>query len=293
MRYITRLFFFTFTLSILACSGEKEETKAATPIAEQSFEFEIYDSLVVDYLGNLALMDISPDGNTFLLQDGNTNTFLLSNESGELLNQYKLRGAGPNEYNENPLGKAKFLNDREFLIPTTGGIYSYDIDGKLEKKYDLDFKCAPQLLIGGADNLMVNGNQIYTTTPGRGTDEYGSLGIEFQEKSQQIEILNLENEKYSPAIPFPTTSKFNSKEKAYPGLSFYTNISLRADTLYLSFRNEPKIFAYHISDLEKLASTKTIPFPTFREDEPKDDKTPDSFDIKDIFVGTINRVIPM
>jgi len=293
MKNLHYLYLLLFALSTLACTSEKEENETSTSIAEKSFEFEIYDSLVIDYLGNLALMDISPDGKTFLLQDGNTSTFLIGNETGELLYQYKLRGEGPNEYSENPLGKAKFFNSEEFMIPTTGGIYHYDINGKFLKKYQLDFNCAPQLIVGSADNLMVHGNQIYTSIPGRGTDEYGPTGIEFQAKSQQVEILDLTTEKYSPAITFPTTSKFSSREKAYPGLSFFTNIGLSEDTLYLNFRNEPKIFAYSVSDLGNLASTKIIPFPSFLEKVPKDDQVSGSFEIKDIFVGTINRIIPI
>lgn len=293
MKNLHYLFLLSFALSILSCSGKKEEVKPTTSLSEQNFEFKIYDSLVVDYLGNLALMDISPDGNTFLLQDNNTQTMIVSDKSGKLLHQYKLSGEGPNEFKENPLGKAKYLNDEEFVIPTTGGIYRYSIDGKLQKEYELDFTSAPQLIVGSADNLIIGDGQLYTTIPGRGSDEYAPVGIEFQEKSQQLEVLDLATSKYSPAISFPKTSKFNSTEKAYPGLSSYANIGLLEDTLYLNFRNEPKIFAYPISDLENLAVTKSIPLPSFIEIEPKDDKAPTSFELKDIFVGTINRIIPI
>lgn len=291
MKFASYLFLLPFTLCAIACSGDKYETNISIPLSEQQFEFEIYDSIVVDYLGNITLMDISPDGNTFLLLDQNTDSILISNSEGDLQYTYSHKGDGPGNYSSGRYGIGKFISNQEFLLPTTGGLYRYDLSGKFQRLYKPDFLSQPQLIIPNIENVFVDGSFIYTLLPGRGSDQFGTQGIEFQRKSKHVEVIDLKSELFSPAISFPVTSKFNSKEKAYPSLTFFPNISLGKDTLYLSFRNEPKIYSYPLSDLENLANTKTIPFTTFLQKEPKGDKVDTSFDIKDIFVGTINKII--
>lgn len=82
MRNHKYLYLLPFAFCLIACSGEKEETTISTPLEEQNLEFEIYDSLVVDYLGMLSMMDISPDGNSILMIDMNTDTIFVTGKSG-------------------------------------------------------------------------------------------------------------------------------------------------------------------------------------------------------------------
>ncbi|WPR74174.1 hypothetical protein [Algoriphagus sp. NG3] len=285
------LYLLPFVFTLIACTGEKEESKISTPLSEQSLEFEIYDSLVVDHLGNLELMDISPNNQTFLLRDQNTDSILVANATGELLYQYKLSGEGPNQYQKNLYGKSKFLNNEEFLIPTTGGVYRYDIQGLLQKHYEPDFTPMAQIIIGGADNLMIREGQLYLNLPGRGRDEFGGQGIEYQQNSTHIEILDLKEEAYLPAVTFPASSKFSSSEKAYKFYSTYPAYAIDEDSLYIAYRHEAKIFAYPLTDLSTLGSTKTIPFDIFVENEPKSDKVDNKINISELYAGTINKLI--
>lgn len=287
------LYLLSFVFTILACTAEKEESKTSTPLSEQSLEFEIYDSLVVDHLGNLEMMDISPDSQTFLLRDQNTDSILVASATGELLFQYKLSGEGPNQYRKNLYGKSRFLNNEEFLIPTTGGVYRYDIQGSLQKHYEPDFTPMAQIIIGGAENLMIHGGQLYLNLPGRNAEEFGSQGIEYQQNSTHIEILDLQTETYSPAVTFPESSKFSSSEKAYKFYSTYPTYAIDSDSLYISYRHEAKIFAYPLTDLSTLGSTRTIPFEVFVENEPKSDQVENNINISELYAGTINKIIAL
>ncbi|MEP1257694.1 hypothetical protein, partial [Algoriphagus sp.] len=288
------LYLLPFALSILSCSGEKEEINTATSLSEQNFEFEIYDSLVVDYLGNLALMDISPDGNTFLLNDTNTDTIFVANASGDILQQYLLKGEGPNNYAGNRTGIAKFSNNSEFIISTSRGIYRYNLEGKLQKSYKPDFKSSVSLIISNANNSVIRDNRVYTNLTGRYYEKYGYQGVEFQKNAKQLEVLDLETGLYSPLIPFPQASKFYNSEKSFPTLNYYLNLSATEDSLFINFRNEPKIYAYPFNGLDSMSSptsVKTIPFETFIEKEPKENREAGSYDYRDFFLGTINRFI--
>ncbi|WP_339870226.1 hypothetical protein [uncultured Algoriphagus sp.] len=296
MKSPTYLCLLSFALSILSCSGEKEEVKSSTPLSEQELKFEIYDSLVVDYLGNLELMDISPDRNTFLLSDTNTDTLFVTNSAGEILHYYMLKGEGPNNYAGNRTGIAKFSSNSEFLIPTSRGVYSYNLEGELLKNYEPDFASSVSLIIGGANNSVIHDNKFYTNLTGRNSEKYGHQGVEFQQNSKQLEVLDLETGSYSPLIPFPKASKFSSTEKSYPLLNYYLNLSANEDSLFINFRNEPKIYGYAFDQLDSTSapnSVKSIPFTSFIEKVPKENSKENSFDIRDFFLGTINSIIAL
>lgn len=294
MKSPTYLCLLSFALSTLACSGEKEETKVITPLSEQALEFEIYDSLVVDYLGNLTLMDISPDSNTFLLSDSNTDTLFVTNSDGEILHQYMLKGEGPNNYAGNRTGIAKFSSNSDFLIPTSRGVYSYNMEGELLKSYKPDFSSSVSLIISGANNSVIHENKFYTNLTGRYSEKYGSQGVDFQQNSKQLEVLDLETGSFSPLIPFPKASKFSSTEKSFPMLNFHLNLSATEDSLFINFRNEPKIYGYAFGQLDSTSapnSVKSIPFTSFIEKVPKENLQAGSFDVRDFFLGTVNSFI--
>lgn len=61
--------------------------------------------------------------------------------------------------------------------------------------------------------------------------------------------------------------------------------------MFLSFRNEPKIFGYSFSNLNTEPSSKTIPFPNFIQKEPTDKNPKEGFSLNDLFLGTINEMI--
>ncbi|SFT99201.1 hypothetical protein SAMN04489724_3231 [Algoriphagus locisalis] len=294
MKNLAYLSLLIFAFTALACSGEKEEAKSSTPLSEQTLAFEIYDSLVVDYLGNLMLMDISPDGSTFLLTDTNTDSLFVTNSEGEILHQYLLKGEGPNNYAGSRTGFAKFIGESEFLIPTQRGVYKYNFEGELLKNYNPDFTTSVNLIIGNSNNSVIHDNKFYTNLTGRNFDKYGRQGIEFQQNSKQLEELDLETGSYSPLIPFPKASKFSSTEKSYPVLNFYLNLSATEDSLFINFRNEPKIYGYAFEQLDSAStpsSVRTIPFTSFVEKEPKENLQDGSFDFRDFFLGTVNSII--
>lgn len=285
------LFLLAIAVCTFSCSGgNKDETKTSIPLSEQRLKFEIYDSLVVNYLGNLSLMDISPDGNSFLLIDTNTDSLFVTNTEGEIKYQYLKSGEGPGNYLGDRYGKAVFLNNQEFILPSSGGLIRYGIDGEYKNKYEAEFKSLPNLIIPNSDKLWIKGNKAYTYYFGRGIDEWGAQGITFQEKSTQLEEIDLESGDFRGIIPFPKESKFSSNELAYRNFFFHPVIALGPDSLYLSFKNEPKIFAYSLDDFSNPKSIKTIPLINFLENKPDGKEVSEGFNLEDLFKGSINSV---
>ncbi len=278
------LFVLTF-----ACTS-KEQSSLERSVSEQSFQFEIYDSLVVDYLGNLYLTDISPDGKHFLLIDHKTDTLFITDPEGKIRYKYTKKGDGPGLYQQGRSGPPRFLSEEEIIIPAFRGFYLYSLSGEPTRNFLPDFN--PTLsLINPYDNKLISFRErIFYPWEGRIADEYGIEGREFQTKVRKVEILDLKSGQFSPAIPFPKTSKFNTAEKSYLNVSYTATLTQKDDSLYVAFRNEPVIYSYHFSNLDSPSSIYKIPFPEFIEKEPKDSEKFGQYEMKDVYGGAINSI---
>lgn len=278
--------FFAFS-----CSS-KEETEVQKPLSEQNFEFEIYDSLVMDYLGNLILMDISPDGEHYLLIDQNTDSIFVTNPSGEIKHQYKRTGEGPEMIQGNRTGVGEFLDNNSYLIPSSRGVFVFSLSGDLKQSYLPEFTGISRLVIPNNPSHALSNGKVYVKMPGRYSD-LEEPGIEFQQKSKQIEVLDLTTGKYESELSFPKDSKFSSETEEYGVFDYFTNFAIDRDSIYLVYRNEPKLFVYHISDLEIPAKVKLINFPQFYERNTETKPDGEAINVRDFFLGIINRIVPL
>ena len=280
------LFLLAIAVCTFSCSGGNEdETKASTPLSEQQLEFEIYDSLVVDYLGNLTLMDISPDGNTFLLMDQNSSEILITDEKGSILNQYNRSGEGPDAYGSDKSGKATFISNTEYLIPTTRNVVQYDIEGNLIRKIEPDFQGMANLIITASKSVIKRGNNLYFKIEGRSHGE-----DDFNEKNS-LEKVNFETGEFTPIIPFPKTSKFMNEELEFAPFDYFPIFDVSQDSLFFMFRNEPKLFSYSLDNLDSPAYSKKIPFEEFIERKTDNSTENGGFNLRDFLLGSVNDLV--
>lgn len=287
-------FILTFTgiFLIFACSSKEEVKK---PLAEQNFEFEIYDSLVVDYLGNLYLADISKNGDekSFLLIDHQKDSIFVTNQKGEILSRFCRKGDGPGNYKGTRNNLPQFLNSDEIIIPAWKGFYIYSKSGEFQKAFELDYLPTSSLINVYINNLAILENQILYPWEGRIAEEFGIDGKKFQLETKRLEILDLETGQFSPTLPFPKESKFKTGEKSFLNVNYKTILSQFSDSIYVVFRNEPRIYAYHKFMLDTPSKIHQIPFDEFVEKSPKDADNFGSYEMKDIYVGSLNQILPL
>lgn len=255
------------------------------------YEFEIYDSLVVDYKGQVQLMDISLDGNIYLLIDQTNSTIIVSDRQGEIQQEYNRRGEGPKNYGQDRNGLATFISNEEYIIPTTKGVFKYNLAGELIEKWTPDFHAYSSSIDPMHRNSFISDDKVYLRLEGR-SREFGE-GLEYQTKAKNLEVLTMNNGMYSPIIPFPKSSRFSSDKTTYSSMERTPIFSMNMDSLYVAFTNEAKLYSYHISQLDSPTRTLTIPFPLFIEAEGSEGATTTSLNARDFFRGTILNIIPL
>lgn len=292
MKNLSYLYLLLFTISVLACAVEKEESKSSTPFSEQNFEFEIYDSLVVNYLGNLYLADLTEDGNTFLLIDQRSDTLFVTDQEGTILSKFKKLGDGPGFYKSSRLSLPSFLNAQEIIVPAQLGFYLYSLSGEPTRSFLPEYVPYISLITKFSNNMVIHEDNVFYPWQGRLSDEIGVDGKEFQLATHQVEVLDINSGEFSPAIPFPESSKFKTGEKTFLNVNYHTLIASSPDTLYVAFRNEPVIYGYSFSYLTTPSSVYPIPFEEFIQKDPKDEAHFGTYEMKDIYVGAIQNLHP-
>jgi len=289
MKRLNFLTLLPFVLIVFACSGEKEETKLTSSLSDQRFEFEIYDSLVVDYLGNLMLMDISSNGSNFLFIDEASDSILVTDKAGEILYQYKKSGEGPEDYDEGRSGKAVFISNEEFIVPTTSQLVQFNIQGEFTKRFKPEFNGFATLLVPSSKVLFKQGDYFYTKLTGRYTDLI-QQGTDYQTKSTQLERVNIQTGEFEPIVSFPKGSKYKSEEIEFGALDFQPVFTVAQDSLYVIFRNEPKIFGYSLTNLDSPVYSRSIPLPFFVERDVNKKLENGGFITRDYLLGSINSI---
>ncbi|MFD2033272.1 hypothetical protein ACFSKL_00640 [Belliella marina] len=276
-------------LTFQSCGEKKTEETSIQSAA--SFEFEIQDSLMVDYLGSMSWSDISKDGKHILAYDYQKKETLIFSTDGEVLGTFNKSEDQPDAIGGSPLSRPQFRNNQEWAILGKSGLFSFDLNGQLLNTAKPEFPVTMSLLISNADILhFVNKNEALVYFLGR--DGEGSFYI--NPSSTQLERANLENGKFSPTFPMPASSKFGDIEKVNNVVTATPALRIAENKLYLSFKNEPKLWVYDINDLDNPLEEIDIQFDQFVEKDPIDAKTFDKDNIninaKDFSYGSINRI---
>ncbi len=127
------IFLSLFAAMLLFSCGSNEEI-ADTFSADSDLTFEIVDSVAVDYLGRLNLADISADKNHMLFYDGQRNNFVVTNPTGEIVNEFSKSTDTPDAHGQISFDPAFFGNDKIVAVGRNG-YFIYNFDGSIWKNF--------------------------------------------------------------------------------------------------------------------------------------------------------------
>lgn len=127
------IFVALFATLLFACSEKETESKAHNPVKE--LQFEVYDSIMVDVLEEVVILDYHNDLDQYLVKERRGGKVLLVDGKGELINEVELIGEGPNQIQFALEGR--FLGEDRFIfkeISATMDFHVFERDfQKIEK----------------------------------------------------------------------------------------------------------------------------------------------------------------
>lgn len=89
------------------------------------------DSIRVDYIGTLNLMDVNPEFEMVLLFDPQNMKFVSADFDGNILGQFSKERDAPDGFAFYPMAAGKFNASKNIQIVSASGIFEYDIAGNL------------------------------------------------------------------------------------------------------------------------------------------------------------------
>ncbi|PSL05552.1 hypothetical protein [Cecembia rubra] len=288
--YILLLIGALIILMTMACSGNGNKGLSENEI--ESYQIEILDSLVVDYLGMLSWSHISPDGQKFLALDLQKSDIILIEKEGKIIEILNKSGDQPESIGPNLMGRPQFRNDTEIALLGTKGLFLFDFKGNLKQQFKPDFDPIMNFIILNADVFQFRDpNFAIALMAGRNTEGSGfyesTVGTKF-------EAIDLNSRKYSGIIPFPDNSRFKVSE-IFPVTNTVPVLRTNKEGLYIAFKNEPRIFFYNWENLNKPSKEIQLQIDNFQLIKGKDPKSVNqnmiSFDTREFAYGAINQLI--
>ncbi|MEN2284246.1 hypothetical protein AAGF08_19030 [Algoriphagus sp. SE2] len=123
------IFTVLLTTAFFSCSEEKKEESISNPQAE--IKFEVVDSIKVDVLEPLAVLDYLPSKGLYLMKELRKGNIFIVNGEGEIIENQDIGGEGPNQIQM--VSEGRFFGDSGYIFKEFSATMDYNL-------YDLDFQ---------------------------------------------------------------------------------------------------------------------------------------------------------
>ena len=232
---------------LFACNEKTQETPSESYIPE----LVIKDSLVIDNLTQLTLIDVKEDNSEYLFYDFKTKEFLRVDSSGDILLRANRTGDGKDNYKSSYFYTANYSGNDEIMLTTNSEYFRYDLNFNLKESQPMEFVL---LTRRSGENRAAQsyGSYLYTfSVELQDMDKVYNSGI-FNISYPLLTIRDLATLKRISADSLPKESQPAIHNGMF--LSFDPIVQFRKDEMFVLFPYSPEIYVYNFPEL-KLKST--------------------------------------
>lgn len=226
-----------FLIGIAACT-----TKSPFEQMETSYDWGIQDSIQINFLGELALLDFEPDQKLFLGRWNAQEEYVVFDESGQIKHSFKLNEDGPNRIGW--IQGINFWDGKIWVMEQANGIYVFDLDGGFLENHP---NPKNYFYINGLPlGAHRRGDELLYLRPesGESLKDIPSLFSNIY-SAEILEIYDLSSSAARTTMPFPPNTVYNSGN--FYNWTFPTIIKHR-DEWILTLLTEQKDFVYRESE---------------------------------------------
>jgi len=233
---LTQLALGALAFSLFSCGANPESNTS-----QKTFSLEIIDSVQVDYLGEMMLLDYDPKAEKYLLATNVYQEYLEVDGKGKILNHHKFSEDGINPVAQ-PLGLGYFNGDVTVFNPPKG-YYSFQDSTKVGEiiipySYQV-IMMYPKL------GVFESGNKIYYPKPWPETLVVNMVDGEFYQAMYRLPIIESQDKITGDtlaALSLPETSDLLGDQIHGFPIPVYT---MDQDKLLLSMWFEPRFYVYN------------------------------------------------
>ena len=252
---LTRLFFSALCIAFYSCSQESTDASGVLP----EYEFTTIDSMQVDHLGSLILLDIHEEKELFLFSSGDDNNLILTDKSGEIISTFNEPGDSPTAIGSHT-GAGTFLGDRIVMMGRTR-FAVYDLEFNFLNGFKMPYSPSGMFYLS-FDHLQPviqdGKNKLLAFTGGAQT-ETPSNQPEYYQEYNTFDLIDVDSGTFTPIVPFHPQSRFLHGE----AFRFIAPI-FRAHENQVSFvhKRDTLLYSYSLDQPEDFSATP-IPFDEF------------------------------
>lgn len=234
-RFITLL-----TSSFFAC----ESPNTSKSSENSDFNLEITDSIRVNYIGKLNLMDVNPEFKQILLFDPQNMKFVSTDFNGNILDEFGKERDAPDGFGYYPMAAGKFNSSKNIQVVSSSGIFEYDLAGNLltSTKVPRDqIKPFSGRIDAKREIQFVNGKILVTGTVARG--EFNKTQPEFYDSFLQLVKADPKTGNYEQFLNLDPESIFQN-DMSHEPTTISTTFEVINDELYVISGTDPFLNIY-------------------------------------------------
>jgi hypothetical protein len=283
---------YVFIFALVGLSCQEKEKVIDTTSEDVMYTLDFTDSVMIDYIGQIAWSDISSDGQHILATNPQNSDILLMSIDGEIIGNFNKSGDQPDAIGGSPLSRPQFVKENEWAMLGKNGVMAFDFEGQFTKAAKPDFPMTLSMTISNANILHFMDEEkalvYYLGRDGKNT-------FYVNPESSQLEIIDLNNGDFTAALPIPKDSKFRKSDKIQSVITATPVMEISDGKLYLAFKNEPKLWIYDLNNLDEPLEQIDINFDQFIEKEGVNPKEVEqnnlAFSSKDFTYAAINKIL--
>ena len=253
--FLSLLIFFQF------CSiANKEELEL------DEINLVVVDSLAIDHLGKLYIIDAKENHSEFLLYDEFTKEFFRVNKSGIILQKVNLTGEGKDNYQSDYFLTAHYLDSGEILVETFGYQFIYDKEFNLKEKRKTPLSPITKQIMGSTVNLPIG--EFMFSSAFKIDENRDSFSKSFGVGYPLLTSYKIGDFSIQARTTFPEKSQMVLNPGSY---NFDSPFAVyHKDKLYINFSSSPEIYVYDFPSMKQLRYIPLQPGESYKQNTPSD-----------------------
>ncbi|WP_158859158.1 hypothetical protein [Lunatibacter salilacus] len=251
-------------LILLSCNASQQQT------ADSSFTLLVNDSIQVNYVGMLDLMDIAPNQERILFHNMQNGVILLTDFEGNHLQEMEKRGDSKDSYGPYPWLPARFLENGNFFMIGLKGYQEFFPNGELVKQIPYQTTDVPNL--GGraaADNEFAMHEDIVIIRAITAWGEFNKAEPEYYDSFLQLAKISPQEGKFERFLHLEQESLFKNG-RAYDVTEMMPSFTTHSNKLYVISGTDPHLNIYDINEGFKRINRKPIAYLNYYAGEGKE-----------------------
>jgi|GEM_PF-3174973 len=239
-------------ISLKSCKQSSEETSAS------NWSLVLVDSLQVEHLGEMMLLDISPNQELFLTADYQKNTYFIINRNGEKISEINKSGDQPEAFGF-AYSEMIFWDDETIFVIGSKGLKWYDLEGNETKfvPFNPDYQLKGIMRNTGGGPILLDDRENTKILYRGGAVNGKRTEPGYLAKIRGGTLIDPETFDLEHIFPLEKDSRFFDG-KFYDDGDLYSRLAVGKDFVYVTYDANPVLYAYEKTHPSKLSFKREL-----------------------------------